>query len=126
MGPSIIVLRHTNDQLERDLGALGLATDEGDGDGAVGVISGSIPGDLVGRAGGDDLVLKRSVDGVEALGLGEDRGGHGHEGRNGHGELHLGYWFGDVDLKARDGVLNQGMLALYKERGVGCVFLISS
>ena len=73
---------------ERDLGVLGSTTDQVDGDGAIGVLGGGSPGDLEGRASLNYGVGLGGVDRVEVGGLGEGRGGHGQDSRD--GETHLG------------------------------------
>lgn len=64
-----------------------------DGDGGIGVLGGSLPGDLVGRTSGDLLVVLGGVDGVKVSRLGEGRGDHGHEGRGGGEETHFEWFF---------------------------------
>ena len=60
-----------------------------DGDGTLRVLGGSLPGDLVGRASGDLLIVLGLVDRVEVCGLGEGGRDHGHEGGSGGEETHL-------------------------------------
>lgn len=80
----------TGNVQERDLGALGGATDQADGDGDVLELLGGGPLDGVGAAGVDLLVGKRLGDGVELGVLGQGVGDEGQEGGGGDGEAHFG------------------------------------
>jgi hypothetical protein len=88
-----------------DLSALGRTTDQVDRDSTGGILLGSLPGDLEGRASNNVLVGLRRVDGVEVGGLllSDGSSGHGQEGGNSSEEAHLDWLNIDLFFLAKNG-----------------------
>lgn len=79
----------TGNDIKRNLGALSGATNQLDGDGAGGVLGGSLPLDGERSTGVDDLVGAGDSDGVKVGSLGKGRGDQSQESGNRQSESHL-------------------------------------
>lgn len=88
-----------------DLSALGRTTDQVDRDSTSGILLGSLPGDLEGRASNNVLVRLRRVDGVEVGGLllSDGSSGHGQESGSSSEEAHLDWLNIDLFFVAKNG-----------------------
>lgn len=73
---------------ELGLGVLGSTADQLNGNGAIEVLGGSLPGNSERSASRNDFVGLGGVNGIEVGGLGEGRGGESQD--SGDGETHVG------------------------------------